>query len=283
MTILVTGGRGHVARSLTGKLLDAGEKVRVGTTTPDGFPATDAEVVELDLARPETFAAALDKVTTVFLYARPEGVDELVQAMERSGVEAVTLLSTRSLTFDGADSNPIAQMHAAVEKVLSRSAIPWTFLRAGTFATNTLQWAKSIRSEGLVRAPYPNSHAAAIHEADIADVAVLSLTQDGHARRSYVMSGPVSLTQRQQVEAISQATGREIEFVDIDPDEYRETLKRWGQGQFVDQLLRYLTMWDGKPVPVVDVRKQLTGRPGRGYAQWAIDHAEDFQQRAEKS
>ncbi|MFG3530838.1 NAD(P)H-binding protein [Streptomyces sp. NPDC047917] len=279
MTILVTGGRGHVGRSVTRKLLAAGETVRVGTSDPtDTSLSRDAEVVELDLSRPQTLSAALRGVRRVFLYADPSTVDQQIEALELAGVDHVTLLSTRSLTFRDADSNPIARLHVAVERALGQSRLPWSFLRAGTFATNTLQWARLIRSDNTVRAPYPQSHAAAVHEDDIADVATLTLTQQGHAGAAYVMSGPESNTQREQVSLIGKAIGREIEFEEIGPETYRQTLSRWGGGreEVINQLLTYLVTWNERPVPVVDALQQLTGRPGRPYAQWAVDHADDF-------
>ncbi|MEU6812781.1 NAD(P)H-binding protein [Streptomyces sp. NPDC046831] len=277
MTVLVTGGRGHVGRSVAKRLLAAGEKVRIGSSDPANTSFDGAaEVVEVDLARPQTLAAALDGVSKVFLYAKPETAGAQVEILEDAGIEHVTFLSTRSLTFLDADTNPIAQLHVQVERALGQSSLPWTFLRAGTFSTNTLQWAESIRTAGVVRAPYPEAYAAPIHEDDIADVATLTLTEDGHAGVAYAMSGPTPVTQREQVALIGEAIGRPVRFEELQPEQYRETLSRWGRSQVVDQLLRYLETWNKRPVPVIDQRRQLIGSPGRPYRQWALDHADDF-------
>ncbi|GAA3292478.1 NAD(P)H-binding protein [Dactylosporangium vinaceum] len=277
MTILITGGRGHVGRSLANTLLARGEKVRVASSEPGQAVFTDGlEVVQADLSRPETLAPALVGVSRVFLYARPATAAEQVRLMEEAGIEHVTLLSTRSLTFPDADTNPIARLHVQVERALGRSRLPWTFLRAGTFATNTLQWADMIRRESVVRAPYPQSHSAPVHEDDIADVAALTLTGSGHAGVIYVMSGPESMPQIRQAELIGDAIDRPVRFEEQQPQQYRETLSRWGQADVVDQLLRYLSTWDDHPVPVVDARQQLLGVTGRSFARWAADHADDF-------
>ncbi|MCF3176323.1 NAD-dependent epimerase, partial [Streptomyces sioyaensis] len=53
-------------------------------------------------------------------------------------------------------------------------------------------------------------------------------------------------------------------------------LSRWGGDNFIDQLLEYLAMWDGKPMPVCPAYTELTGKKGRTYAEWAVDHAADF-------
>ncbi|MEU5212188.1 NAD(P)H-binding protein, partial [Streptomyces sp. NPDC020742] len=214
--------------------------------------------------------------TKVFLYADAQGIDGFIKAAEAAGSPHIVLLSTSSLTRENAENNPIAQMHVAVESRLQASALPWTFLRPGTFATNTLQWAPAIRATGTVKAPYPQAHASAIHETDIADIAVRAFTEPGHQGQAYLLSGPESVTQQEQIECLSEATGRPIRLEEVSPEEYRATLSRWGGDNFIDQLLEYLAMWDGKPMPVCPAYTELTGKKGRTYAQWAVDHAADF-------
>ncbi|GGM79522.1 nucleotide-diphosphate-sugar epimerase [Longimycelium tulufanense] len=276
MTILVTGGRGHVARSVVGQLLEVGEKVRVASRNPTAVTAPDSvEVVGADLTRVDSLIPALAGVSKVFCYADPAGIDSVVTAAQDAGVGHVVLLSASPVTAANPGANPLAVMHRAAEQALLDSELSWTFLRPATFATNTLQWAQSIRREGVVRAAYPEAHTDAIHEADIAAVAVRALTEDGHVGRAYLMTGPESVTQRQQVEAISAAIGRPVEFVELSPADYRATLAQWG-ADAVEEVLRHLAATDGVRQPVIDTVEVVTGRPARTFAQWARDHADDF-------
>lgn len=277
MTILVTGGRGHVARSVVEQLLDRGEKVRLASRQPNAVVASKSvEVVEAGVSRPDTLPQALAGVSKVFLYADPQGIDSFVAAAQNAGVEHIVLLSASPVTSANPAANPLAIMHRAAEQALIESKLPWTFLRPATFATNTLQWADSIRTEGVVRAAFPEAYNDAIHEADIAAVAVRALTETGHNGRAYLMTGPESVTQRQQVEAISVAIGRPLDFVELTADEYRQMLSRWGDG-LVDQLLSYLIENNGVPMPVINTVELVTGQPARTFARWACDHAADFQ------
>jgi uncharacterized protein YbjT (DUF2867 family) len=50
--------------------------------------------------------------------------------------------------------------------------------------------------------------------ADIARVAALVLTEDGHVGHGYILNGPEALTAREQVEILSDVLGRTIDFVD---------------------------------------------------------------------
>ncbi|WP_018540805.1 MULTISPECIES: NAD(P)H-binding protein [unclassified Streptomyces] len=277
VTILVTGGRGHVARAVVGGLLAAGERVRVASRSPErAMVPSGVETVRADLADPATLSAALEGVRKVFLYADARGLDGFVAAAEAAGSPDVVLLS--ALGADGGDHtrDPIVRMHHTAEDTLRRSALAWTFLRPGAFATNTLQWAPAIRATGTVEAPYPLAHAASVHEADIADVAVLALTEDGHRGRVHPLTGPASVTQQEQVDCLSAATGRKIVLAEIGPEEYRATLHQWGDEEMVDTLLGHLSDADNRPATVHSTYQDLMGRPGRTYAQWALDHADDF-------
>src|SRR3954469_8678093 len=59
-----------------------------------------------------------------------------------------------------------------VERLIEKSTLEWTFLRAGGFATDTLGWAEQIRTGATVRWPYGAAARSLIHERDIAVVAV---------------------------------------------------------------------------------------------------------------
>ncbi|MCK7625841.1 NAD(P)H-binding protein [Streptomyces sp. RS10V-4] len=277
MTILVTGGRGQVARAVVDGLLTAGQPVRVASRDPEAAQVPDGvQAVRVDLSDPGTLPAALDGVEKVFLYADAKGIDGFIAAAEAAGAPHIVLLSALGVETGDPSNDPIVRMHRAAEGALRASGLPWTFLRAGAFATNTLQWAPAIRATGVVRAPYPQAHAASVHEADLADVAVLALTGAGHEGRAYPLTGPESVTQQQQIDCLAEATGRGIRLEEITAEEYRATLSQWGDAEMVDTLVRHLVESDGRPAEVSPVYEELTGRPGRSYAQWAQDHAADF-------
>lgn len=56
-------------------------------------------------------------------------------------------------------------------------------------------------------------------ERDLAAVAVRVLGEDGHAGAEYVVTGPQSLTQAEQVHTIGRALGRSLRVEEISPDE----------------------------------------------------------------
>jgi uncharacterized protein YbjT (DUF2867 family) len=286
MTILVTGARGNVARALVGRLLDDGHEVRAAGRDPGAARLPGGvEVVAADLARPESWDTALRGVTKAFLYAGTAGLDGFLS--RAGGLAQVVLLSAAGA--DPASADAITRAHGEAERAVRDSGLPWTFLRPGGFAANRLVWAPSIRAAGVVRDPFPDSHAALIHEADIAAVAACALTSSGHLGAAYTLTGPESLTVRRQAELIGLAIGRPVRVEAQDLDDYRAELSAVfearglgsvGSADVVEARIRRLAALVDRPQPTTGTVGEVTGHPARGFAGWAADHAAEFSSRA---
>jgi uncharacterized protein YbjT (DUF2867 family) len=59
--------------------------------------------------------------------------------------------------------------------------------------SNTFQWLPQLRAGNVVRAAFPQAHAAVIDPANIAAVATVALTAAGHNEAVYEVSGPQAL------------------------------------------------------------------------------------------
>ena len=265
MTVLVTGARGGVARTAIRMLREKGVGVRAASSDPSkAEPIEGVAVIGLDLTDPASVEAALDGVDAVFTYAAKD-IGGLVDGMRKTGVSRVVLLSSIAAEYAG---STIGAFHLAAEEPLRSSGIPTTVLRPGMFATNARWWADSIRTEGVVRIPYPDAQVCPIHEADMADVAVAALTGPGHEDRVYPMGGPESLSQRRMAELIGEAIGREITVEEM-PHEVAAKF-------MPEDVLRIFAANGGVPVPTGPLTQDITGIPSRTFAQWAADHADDF-------
>ena len=69
-----------------------------------------------------------------------------------------------------------------------------------------------------MRWPYLNAATAPIDERDIAAVAVRALCDDGHAGAEYVLTGPQSLTQREQIAIIGEVLNVRLSVEEISPE-----------------------------------------------------------------
>lgn len=277
MTILVTGATGAVGRPVVDQLVEAGESVRAVTRTPAtaGLPE-QVEVFEGDMEQPESLRAAFAGVDRLYLFPVPDTAREVVALAKEAGVRRIVVLSSSSV-LDTSGDNHSGEYHRAVERAVEESGIEWTFIRPDEFATNVLwKWAHSIRTEGVVRAPYGNATRVLIHEADVAAVAAAALLEDGHAGQAYVLTGPEAVTQAEQVRQIAQAIGRPVAFEEITPDQAREFMGQVMPAPVVEMVLGYLADAVANPPVPVDAVEKVTGRPALTFARWAADHAADF-------
>lgn len=279
--ILVTGATGNVGRQVVSQLLRTGVAVRALTRNPDSAGLPDGvDVVRGDLSEPDTLDARLNGVEAVFLMWPFLPADLATAALDAVTKHArrIVFLSSFAVRDDlERQIDPNSQFHADIERLIQHSGREWTFLRCGGFAANTMMWAPQIRAEGVVRWVYGGAARSLIHERDIAAVAVRALTGDGHGAAKYVLAGPQSLTQVEQVHTIGEAIGRPLRWEEISPEAARQQMltKGW-PASFVDGALDYWAKLVREPELVTPTIEEVTGVPARTFREWAIDHAGDF-------
>jgi uncharacterized protein YbjT (DUF2867 family) len=253
----------------------AARQVRAMSRNPDtaGLPS-QVEVMGGDLTVPETLDACLDGIDSVFLvWVAPPATAAAVVERIAKHAKRIVFLSTPIKTAHPffQQPNPMREMTAQLEHLIETSGIQWTFLRPGIFAVNALHWwAPQIRSGDHVRWPYLAAPTAPIHEHDIARVAVRVLSDDGHAGGDYVLTGPQSLSQLDQVSLIGRAIGRSLRIEEMSPDEARR------EG-LPNMLLDAWAAAVGQPAYVTSMVKEITGTPARTFQEWATDHIAEFQ------
>ncbi|MFD4656337.1 SDR family oxidoreductase [Kitasatospora sp. NPDC058444] len=282
MVAVVLGARGSVARHVADGLLAAGERVRAVTRTPAAGVTPGCEAVVADLHRPETLPAAFDGADKVFLYGmldpqKPYDIEKVAAAAAAAGIRQVVLLSSVAVVLDPDADHPVARLNRTIEQALQRSGMDWTFLRPGTFATNTRTWwAESIRTDNVVRLPHPLAQSAPVHEKDIAALAVTALTEPGHSHQAYTIHGAESLTLRRQVEHIGEAIGRHIRVEHISDEQARAEVARTMHPVVAEAIVSQWAAADGVVAVTSVITEKITGAPAHTYAQWAVDHADDF-------
>lgn len=285
-TVLVTGATGNVGRQVVAQLLATGVGVRALTRHPDsaGLSHGGVDVRAGDLADPHGLEEALKGADRAFLmwpFHTADAAPGVVEAL-RHHVDRVVFLSSGAVQ-DGLtpeqQRHPVGRSHAAVERLIERSGLGWTHLRPSTFASNTLWWADQIRAGDVVRGAFGAVPMALLHEADIAAVAVRALTEDGHDKAAYALTGPEVLTQVDQVRILGEAIGRPLRWEELTREAARQQLLADDTfpDSFVDTLLDgYAEMLDApRPVTTTTV-EDVVGRPARTLHQWAVEHAADF-------
>jgi uncharacterized protein YbjT (DUF2867 family) len=108
-------------------------------------------------------------------------------------------------------------------------------------------------------------------------VAAVCLTRAGHAGRSYTLTGPEARNLYERADALSAALGRRIQVVGLTEEQARAEWEAHGYSpemiDFFFEMSEDSTDEDSAPLPTV---REVTGRPGRTFAQWAAENAHHF-------
>ncbi|MEV6629145.1 NAD(P)H-binding protein [Actinoplanes sp. NPDC051470] len=264
--ILVTGATGNVGRLVVDALLARGARdVRALTVNPAraALPS-GVEVVTGYLGRPASLPAALDGVDRLYLAPLPATAAEVCSMAAAAGVSHIVDLA-------GEKGGPWQVVEDAVEAC----GVPWTHLEPGEFMTNTGVWAAQITAGDEVRDTCGDVVNAPIALEDIAEIAAKVLLEDGHAGRSYYLTGPEAVSRREKVAALGAALGRELTFVDLPRDAGVEQLSLV-MGEHAEWYVNGLESLAEYPQAVDPAAAELLGRPGMALTEWARRHADLF-------
>lgn len=280
--VLVTGATGRVGCVVIDLLIGAGVPVRALTHRSEAAATLppNVEVVTGDLTVPGSLDAALRGAGAVFLVwtappATAPAVVERLAACARSVVFLSSPHQTPHPFFQ--QPNPMAALHADIERLIAAAGVESTIIRPGMFASNALfWWAAAIRAGGAVRWPYGAAETAPVDDRDVAAVAARTLYQNGHAGGDYVLTGPESLSQAEQVSIIGDVLGRQIRFEELSPEEFRSQTEGSWPRPAVDMLLAAWGATIGTPAFITSTVSSILGSAPRSFRQWAADHATAF-------
>lgn len=169
-----------------------------------------------DLTRPQTYAAALDGVSRLFLLFPPQlnerskRISQLLGAAKQAGVERIVFLSVRN-----ANRLPILP-HRHIEKAIEASGIAWTHLRPNDFMQNLATvpaYRDAIRDHDEIWSAAGQSLTSYVDVRDVGAVAVKVLTEEGHAGKAYTLTGPASLSLDHVAGIMTRVLGRGVRYM----------------------------------------------------------------------
>ena len=264
--ILVTGGTGKTGRKVAQKLQALKKNVRIGSRKEN--PAFDWE-------NPDTWIAALNGIEKMYVTFQPDlavpgardKIEAFIQQAIKSGVKKVVLLSGKG-----------EKEAELCEQVIISSGMDYTILRATWFNQNFSEsfFLDPILS-GQVALPKPEAKVPYVDTDDIADVAVASLLSNDHNGKIYELTGPKTLTFKEVITEISNATNRDIKYTPISLEEYIKMLEQYNVPKDYIWLINYLfsNVLDAKGNDNVsnDIEKVL-GRKPKDFSQYVYETAE---------
>lgn len=258
--ILILGGTGKTGRRIAERLAARGHPVRIGSR--GNTPSFDWE----DRA---TWAPALDGVNAAYISYFPDlaapGAAEVVGAFADL---AVDMGASRLVLLSGRGEAEAQQ----AEEMVKQSGADWTILRCSWFVQNFSEgFLLDAVLAGEVALPVGAVGEPFIDADDIADVAVAAFTNDRHIGQLYELTGPRLLTFAEATTEIAKASGRDIRFIKVTPEQFAANL---ADQQLPPDLIALLMMLfievlDGRNAHLSEGVQQALGRPARDFSDYA--------------
>lgn len=259
-TTLVLGGSGKTGRRIVQRLQSRGVPTRVGSRSSSP---------SFDWNAPENWDAVLDGVTAAYISYSPdlaipgatESIQQLVDKAVEHGVTRLVLLSGRG-----------EEEAQACEKIVQAADVEWTVVRSSWFMQNFSEGEfLQLVLGGTIALPAADVPEPFIDVNDIADVAVAALTEQGHAYETYEVTGPRLLTFSDLAIEISEATGREVQFMRIPAEAFSQGIEESGIPEDIAWLLNYLfdSVLDGRNAYLGDGVQRALGREPADFSAFA--------------
>jgi uncharacterized protein YbjT (DUF2867 family) len=181
----------------------------------------------------------------------------------------------------GPDSGTqIGRWHWTTEKQIEASGVVFTFLRPNFYMQQMLTFAPSIAATGSFSLPMGTGEVSLVDARDVAAVAVCALTEEGHDRKIYDLTGPEALSFDAIADELSRATGKRISYVHVPPEYARKQLFGSGMPRWLvdDMLILCASFRDGYGAGVSSTVRDATKQAPRTFGQFARDYAQVFRE-----
>jgi len=149
------------------------------------------------------------------------------------------------------------------ESALRTSGLEWTLLRNSLYAEPVVDWVPSIVKMGTIPYPTGAGRCAYVSRDDSARAAAAALATEGHAGKTYNLTGPEALTTARLCELVAEATGADVKATEATDDDYIKACLDEGEPEDFSRLLLtlYHTIRDGHLDLASDDVERLTGAP----------------------
>jgi len=243
----------------------------------------DVTLAAGDLSDADSLAVAFQGLEKIFLVC---GLDpnlarletNAIIAAKRAGVALIVKSSAAEPMIDADSPTSVGRQHMVVEQALMESGLAWTILRPTFLMQNSLSQRVRVATEHKLAMPVkPDANVSMIDTRDIAACAAIALTEEGHAGKTYTLTG-VRITLGAAVETLAQVLARDIEYAFIPEDTARANMARmgipdWMREHFlgIGQLLT-----EERLVELTDDFQTITGAEPHSYASYVSNNAAAF-------
>jgi uncharacterized protein YbjT (DUF2867 family) len=237
--ILVTGAAGKTGKAVVKALAAKGARVRALVRRPEQAAALTAlGAAEVSLGSFEdagALALAANGAQAVYHICPNVSRDEVPYA--RAVAAAAKAHGVKRFVFHSVLHPQIEAMShhwqkMRAEEMLLAAGFALTVLQPAAYMQNILVAWRAIVADGVFRIPYPvDTRLSLVDLDDVAEVAALTLTQDGHAGATYQLVGTAPLSQSEVAAAIGAVLGRTVRAEAETVETWEARMRAAGMGE----------------------------------------------------
>jgi NAD(P)H dehydrogenase (quinone) len=168
--------------------------------------------------------------------------------------------------------------YPASEEVLKESGATWTVLQNGPYAENLIGRGAMAIASGELTSNAGDGPTAPVSHADCAAVAAAVLTDDGHAGKTYVVTGPELYTQAELADLFAEVSGKPVRLREMSDQELPDRLRADGLPEPFPKLLtaHLKAVRLGYFDDLTDVVPSTTGKPAEPLRQILEAHRDEL-------
>ena len=285
--ILVTGATGNFGKLTIDFLLNKGiAAADISALVRDEAKASDlkAKGVNLKIGDYDNYDSLLaafqgiDKLLLVSgtdLANRSKQQLNAVQAAKEAGVKHIVYTSFERKNETA--TSPIAflaKSHIDTDNAIKESGIKYTILKNNLYLDVLPMFLGEQVLESGIYFPAGEGQAAYVSRTDLAEATANILISDGHENKEYATNNIENYSMKDIAESLSKISGKEINYLNPNSEEYAETLKSAGvpaeyigmfvgfaeaikQGEFQTDLSDLEKLLGRKPANLNDFLKQV--------------------------
>jgi NAD(P)H dehydrogenase (quinone) len=262
--ITVTGATGKLGRLVIQGLLEQvpADQITAAVRNPDN--ATNLlprgiTIRHADYDEPDTLLTALEGTDRLLLISgnnpgrTPQQHTNVINAATQVNVK---LLAYTSLVLPSGPPR-------STEPVIRSSGLPFTLLRNAQYTEHFAPQITQALTTGVLVSSAGHGRTATATHADLAAAAVAVLTGEGHENTVYELTGDTAWSSPELATAISTASGRQISYREVSPEEHLELLLADGVPRmYADVFIAtYAAIAAGDLAATTTDLRDLIGRP----------------------
>jgi len=282
--ILVIGGTGTVGSKVVEELKHGNADYVVITRkkeTAEKLSAAGIPTLVGTLGEWPTIQPAMEGVHTIFLLTSPaeemlnlhKGVIDMAV---KTGVKKIVRQSGEPASYS--EGTSLYGQHAAADEYLKQSGLEYVILRPHYFMQNILFQADFIKSQNMFTQYLGEAQIPMIDVRDIAKAAFQALTKNDFNNKTFVLTGPSSISFGDVAKALSKVLGRNIKYISMSYEDQKAGFKMVGLPDWqIEGIMKVLKTWvdRGISIPSNDF-ETITHSEATSIEKFAEDHVQIF-------